>query len=117
MRSRRSSRVSRLHPDYRDRAPRSLVAAIVALNFRPRREPQAEMLLEEIFPVAAYYQDTWQEAIQSVRVAGLDTRLAEFVRPLEDEFHCDVRSLLHSAVSDGRIKKMPVRWRNATWKV
>ena len=64
-----------------------------------------QMLLEEIFPVAAYYQDTWQEAIQSVRVAGLDTRLAEFVRPLEDEFHCDVRSLLHSAVSDGRIKE------------
>ena len=64
-----------------------------------------QMLLEEIFPVAAYYQDTWQEAIQSVRVAGLDTRLAEFVRPLEEEFHCDVRSLLHSAVSDGRIKE------------
>src|SRR6202171_3150799 len=39
-----------------------------------------QMLLEEIFPVAAYYQDTWQEAIQSVRLAGLDTRLAEFVR-------------------------------------
>jgi hypothetical protein len=64
-----------------------------------------EMLLEEIFPVAAYYQDTWQEAIQSVRVAGLGARLAEFVRALEDEFHCDVRSLLHSAVSDGRIKE------------
>src|SRR5438067_5880124 len=64
-----------------------------------------QMLLEEIFPVAAYYQDTWQEAIQSVRVAGLGTRLAEFVRPLEEEFHCDVRSLLHSAVSDGRIKE------------
>jgi type IV pilus assembly protein PilM len=64
-----------------------------------------QMLLEEIFPVAAYYQDTWQETIQSVRVAGLGTRLAEFVPPLEDEFRCDVRSLLHSAVSDGRIKE------------
>jgi type IV pilus assembly protein PilM len=64
-----------------------------------------QMLLEEIFPVAAYYQDTWQETIQSVRVAGLGARLPEFVRPLEDEFHCDVRSLLHSAVSDGRIKE------------
>ncbi len=64
-----------------------------------------QMLLEEIFPVAAYYQDTWQESIQSVRVAGLDSRLAEFVRPLEDEFRCEVRSLLHSAVSDGRIKE------------
>lgn len=62
-----------------------------------------QMLLEEIFPVAAYYQDTWQEGIQSVRVAGLGARLPEFVRPLEDEFHCEVRSLLHTAVSEGRI--------------
>ncbi|HYL63679.1 MAG TPA: pilus assembly protein PilM [Candidatus Methylomirabilis sp.] len=61
------------------------------------------MLLEEIFPVAAYYQDTWKEGIQSVRVAGLGARLPEFVRPLELEFHCEVRSLLHAGVSDGRI--------------
>ena len=66
---------------------------------------QPQMLLEEIFPVAAYYQDTWHEAIQSVCVAGLGTRLAEFAKPLEAEFHCEVRSLLHSAVSDGRIKE------------
>jgi type IV pilus assembly protein PilM len=64
-----------------------------------------QMLLEEIFPVAAYYQDTWEESIQSVRVAGLGERLPEFVRPLEEEFRCDVRSLLDSAVSDGRIKE------------
>jgi len=64
-----------------------------------------QMLLEEIFPVAAYYQDTWQETIQSVRVAGLGSRLPEFIRPLEDEFHCDVRSLLSSAISDGRVKE------------
>jgi type IV pilus assembly protein PilM len=64
-----------------------------------------EMLLEEVFPVAAYYQDTWQETIQSVRVAGFGTRLAEFVRALEDEFRCDVRSLLHAAASDARIKE------------
>jgi type IV pilus assembly protein PilM len=61
------------------------------------------MLLEDIYPVAAYYQDTWQEGIQSVRVAGLGARLPEFVRPLEEEFHCEVHSLLHAAVSDGRI--------------
>jgi len=64
-----------------------------------------QMLLEEIFPVAAYYQDTWQETIKSVRVAGLGSRLLEFIRPLEDEFRCEVRSLLHSAVSDGRINE------------
>jgi hypothetical protein len=64
-----------------------------------------QMLLEEIFPVAAYYQDTWQETIRSVRFAGLGSRLAEFVKPLEDEFHCEVRSLLGSAVSEGLIKE------------
>jgi type IV pilus assembly protein PilM len=64
-----------------------------------------QMLLEEVFPVAAYYEDTWQEGIQAVRVAGLGSRLPDFVRPLEDEFHCEVRSLLYSAVSDGRIKE------------
>jgi type IV pilus assembly protein PilM len=62
-----------------------------------------QMLLEEVFPLAAYYQDTWQEGIQSVRVAGLGARLPEFVRPLEEEFHCDVSSLLHTAVSEGRV--------------
>jgi type IV pilus assembly protein PilM len=62
-----------------------------------------QMLLEEIFPVAAYYQDTWREGIQSVRVAGLGSRLPEFVQPLEAEFKCEVRSLLHTAVSEGRV--------------
>jgi type IV pilus assembly protein PilM len=64
-----------------------------------------QMLLEEIFPVAAYYQDTWQDTIRSVRVAGLGARLQEFVHPLEDEFNCEVRSLLRSAATDGRIKE------------
>lgn len=62
-----------------------------------------QMLLEEIYPVAAYYQDTWGEGIASVRVAGLGVRLADFVQPLEAEFHCKVSSLLHGAVSDGRL--------------
>jgi type IV pilus assembly protein PilM len=64
-----------------------------------------QMLLEEIFPVAAYYQDTWKENIQSVRIAGLGSRLPEFVQPLETEFRCKVHSLLHSAISDGRINE------------
>jgi type IV pilus assembly protein PilM len=62
-----------------------------------------KILLDEIYPVAAYYQDTWGEGIGSVRVAGLGMRLADFVPPLESEFHCNVTSLLHAAVSDGRI--------------
>jgi type IV pilus assembly protein PilM len=67
------------------------------------RDLTPQMLLEEIFPVAAYYQDTWGEGIQSVRMAGLGDRLPEFVRPLEDEFHCHVRSLSHTALSEGRV--------------
>jgi type IV pilus assembly protein PilM len=62
-----------------------------------------KMLLDEIYPVAAYYQDTWGEGIGSVRLAGLGGRLPDFVPPLESEFHCNVTSLLHGAVSDGRI--------------
>lgn len=63
-----------------------------------------QMLLEEVFPLAAYFQDTWGEKIDSVRIAGLGGRLPEFVEPLEDEFHCSVGSLLHRAISEGRIK-------------
>jgi hypothetical protein len=62
-----------------------------------------QMLLEEIYPVAAYYQDTWREGIQSVRVAGLGSRLSEFVGPMENEFKCEVRSLLQTAIDEGRL--------------
>jgi type IV pilus assembly protein PilM len=62
------------------------------------------MLLEEVYPVAAYYQDTWREGIESVRLAGLGERLQEFVPPLEEEFKCPVRSLLNAAVSEGNLR-------------
>jgi type IV pilus assembly protein PilM len=64
----------------------------------------SQMLLEEIFPVAAYFQDTWHESIASVRLAGLGARLSEFVQPFEQEFRCPVHSLLQFAHSEGRIK-------------
>ena len=93
----------------------SLTAAIVRdstlVNYRctelPARGPEelsAPMLLQEIFPVAAYYQDTWSESIQAVRLAGLGARLTEFIQPLEEEFHCEVHSLLHDALSEGRVQ-------------
>jgi len=66
-------------------------------------EVTPQVLLEEVYPLAAYYQDTWGEGIGSVRLAGLGSRLPDFVPPLESEFHCDVTSLLHAAVSDGQI--------------
>jgi len=66
-------------------------------------EVTPQMLMEEIFPVAAYYQDTWGEGIGSVRVSGLGARLPEFVGTLEEELHCPVRSLLQGAVSEGQV--------------
>ncbi|MBI3669338.1 MAG: hypothetical protein HY237_06125 [Acidobacteria bacterium] len=67
----------------------------------PRLSPQA--LLDEIYPVAAYYQDSWREGIQAVRLAGLADRMEEFGGPLEKELRCPVGSLLSSATSEGRV--------------
>jgi len=64
-----------------------------------------QMLLEEVFPVAAYYQDTWKESIQSVRVAGFGSRLVGFARALENEFRCEVRALLQAAMNNGQMKE------------
>jgi hypothetical protein len=67
----------------------------------PVAELTPKMFLDEIYPMAAYFQDTWQEGIQSVRVSGV--RLAEIEGPLREEFHCEVLSSLNSAVSEGRV--------------
>lgn len=69
------------------------------------RELTPQMLLEEIFPLAAYYQDTWSEGVQSVLLGGLGVRVAEFIQPLESEFHCPVRSLPAATLSEGRIRE------------
>ena len=67
------------------------------------RELAPKVLLDEVFPVAAYYQDTWSEKIESVVIAGLGSRLPEFLPPLKEEFDCPVQSLLQSASTNGRI--------------
>lgn len=63
-----------------------------------------QMLLDEIYPVAAYYQDTWQEGIQAVRLGGLGLRVAEFIHPVQDELHCPVASLMDAAQREGRLR-------------
>lgn len=63
-------------------------------------ELKPQMLLDEIYPVAAYYQDSWHANIDSMRIAGLGNRLAEFVGPIENELHSKVGPLLHSAVAE-----------------
>jgi type IV pilus assembly protein PilM len=64
--------------------------------------PQA--LLDEIYPLAAYYQDSWSEGIARVHLAGLADRVAEFQDPLETELRCPVSPLLASAAEEGRIR-------------
>lgn len=64
-------------------------------------EPRA--LLDEIFPVAAYYQDAWSEGIQGVRLSGFGSRLEEFREPLERELSCPVSGLLSAAQREGRL--------------
>lgn len=63
--------------------------------------PQA--LLDEIYPLAAYYQDSWSEGISQVRLAGLSERMMEFREPFERELKCPVESLLAGAGDEGRI--------------
>ena len=64
--------------------------------------PQA--LLDEIYPLAAYYQDSWNEGISQVCLAGLGDRMQEFHDPLERELHCPVSALLAAAAAQGRIR-------------
>jgi hypothetical protein len=60
--------------------------------------------LDEIYPLAAYYQDYWGEGISQVRLAGLSDRVAEFQEPFERELKCPVQSLLIAAGEEGLIR-------------
>lgn len=63
-------------------------------------EPQA--VLDEVYPAVAYYQDTWRESIQQVRLAGFGLRFEEFRKAVEAEFGGSVQPLGSSAVLRGR---------------
>ena len=62
-----------------------------------------QMLLEEIYPVAAYYQDTWREGLQGVQLAGFGNRTGEFQAAINAELQCPVSSLLRTAEAGGRV--------------
>ena len=66
-------------------------------------ELSPQNLLDEIYPVTTYYQDSWKEGLAVVRLAGLGQRVEEFREPLERELNCPAASLLASAASDGRL--------------
>jgi Tfp pilus assembly PilM family ATPase len=64
--------------------------------------PQA--LLDEIYPLTAYYQDSWSEGIAQVLLAGLGERTRDFVEPLKQELKCPVGQLLSAAAAEGRVR-------------
>jgi type IV pilus assembly protein PilM len=66
-------------------------------------EVSPQELLDEIYPVTTYYQDSWKEDIAAVRLAGLGPRTEEFRGLLEQELKCPVMSLLASAAGDSRM--------------
>jgi type IV pilus assembly protein PilM len=68
------------------------------------RQVTPQALLDEIYPLAAYYQDSWSEGIAQVRLAGLYDRVAEFREPFERELKCPVESLLTAAADEGLIR-------------
>jgi len=67
------------------------------------KELTPQVLLDEIYPVAAYYQDTLDARIESVQISGIGSRFAEFARVIENEFKCKVQPLLHNSASDKRL--------------
>ncbi len=62
-----------------------------------------QMLLDELYPVSAYFKDVWKQDISSVLVCGLGKRLPEFAAKLETEFHCRVETPFDSAAVRHRI--------------
>lgn len=64
-----------------------------------------QVLFDEIYPLAAYYQDTWHEKIESVYISGIGDRVRDFVKPLETEFHCTVKPLLRANPNDRRLSE------------
>jgi type IV pilus assembly protein PilM len=61
------------------------------------------MLLEEIYPGMAFYQDNWRESVQQVRLAGFAGRTEEFRRALETELNCSVAALVASSALENRL--------------
>ena len=63
--------------------------------------PQA--LLDEIYPAAAYYHDTWGEPVAQARLAGFGERYEEFRSAVEHELNCKAAPLSAAAVLEERL--------------
>ena len=61
------------------------------------------MLLDEIYPLAAYYQEAWQEKIESVYLSGFGDRFDEFAALIQNELRCTVQPMLRTNPMDSRL--------------
>jgi len=68
-------------------------------------ELSPQVLMQELFPIAAYYQDTWGGEIKTLFLGGLGSRLQEFVPSLERELRCAVTPTLQPAASGTRFSE------------
>jgi type IV pilus assembly protein PilM len=59
----------------------------------PSSQLDPKWVLEEVFPASAYFQDTWEESIDRVLLAGFEDRQDTFVSSIETELKMPVRSL------------------------
>ena len=59
----------------------------------PGGQLDPKWVLEEVFPASAYYQDTWEESIDRVLLAGFQDRQDSLRSAIEGELRMPVRSL------------------------
>lgn len=71
----------------------------------PASELSPQALIQELFPIAAYYQDTWGGEIKSLFVGGLGSRLQEFVPLLERELRCSAAPMLQLGAGGTRFSE------------
>jgi type IV pilus assembly protein PilM len=64
-------------------------------------------LLDEIYPLAAYYHESWQEKIAFVYLSGIGDRIHEFATPIEGELQCKVEPLQRTDPTDSRLAVGP----------
>lgn len=62
------------------------------------------MLLDEIYPMTAYYEDAWHAPLQSVLFAGLGEATSGFLDLFRQELRCDVQPLLKGSSTPSALK-------------
>jgi type IV pilus assembly protein PilM len=66
-------------------------------------QPDAQALLDEIFPAVAFFQDRSQRNVERVRLSGMESYGGEFKRRLETELGCPVGLLGESGPGSDRL--------------